>query len=50
VPERIKAVTADQVRAVARQYFIDDGLTVAVLEPQALDKAKPRLAPAEARR
>jgi zinc protease len=50
VPERIKAVTADQVRAVARQYFVDDGLTVAVLEPQALDKAKPRPAPAEARR
>jgi zinc protease len=29
----VKAVTADQVRAVAKKYLIDDGLTVAVLEP-----------------
>ena len=32
--ERIRAVTAEQVQAVARKYLIDDRLTVAVLEPQ----------------
>ncbi len=35
--ERIQAVTADQVRAVAEKYLVDDGLTVAVLEPLPLD-------------
>ena len=45
VLERIKAVSAEQVRAVAKQYFVDDDLTVVVLEPQALDRATPRPAP-----
>ena len=31
---RIQAVSADQVKQVAAKYFRDDGLTVAVLEPQ----------------
>ena len=35
--ERMNAVTPEQVREVARKYLVDDGLTVAVLEPQALD-------------
>ena len=35
--ERVKAVTAEQVQAVAKKYLDDDGLTVAVLEPQPLD-------------
>jgi zinc protease len=40
---RLRAVTADQVRAVAQRYFGDDQLTVAVLQPQPLDKTrKPR--------
>jgi len=43
--ERVKAVTAEQVRAVARQYFVDDRLTVAVLDPQALDAAGARPTP-----
>ncbi len=47
--EQVKAVTAEQVRAVAKRYFVDDGLTVAVLDPQPLDQAKPRPAPAGAR-
>jgi zinc protease len=34
IPERIKTVTAEQVRSVAAKYLIDDGLTVAVLDPQ----------------
>ncbi|RCX33284.1 M16 family metallopeptidase [Thioalbus denitrificans] len=32
--DRIRAVTAEQVRAVARKYLTGDNLTVAVLEPQ----------------
>jgi zinc protease len=49
VLERIKAVTAEQVRAVAKQYFVDDNLTVVVLDPQPLGDAKPPPAPAGAR-
>ena len=45
VLERIKAVTAEQVRAAAKQYFVDDSLTVVVLDPQPLDPVKPRPAP-----
>ncbi len=40
--ERVKAVSAEQVRAVALQYFADDRLTVAVLDPQPLDQAPRR--------
>ena len=39
--ERVKAVSAEQVRAVAQQYFVDDQLTVAVLEPLALKQPRP---------
>jgi zinc protease len=38
---KLKEVTADQVREVARKYLIDDNLTVAVLEPQPLGDRKP---------
>ncbi len=31
--ERVKAITAEQVKAVAEKYFIDDRLTIAELEP-----------------
>jgi len=31
---RLREVTAEQVQEVARRYFVDDALTVAVLEPQ----------------
>ena len=41
VLERVKAVSAEQVRAVAKQYFVDDQLTVVVLEPQPLAQARP---------
>ncbi|ALP51749.1 peptidase M16 [Candidatus Tenderia electrophaga] len=44
--ERIQQVTAEQVRAVARKYLVDEHLTVAVLKPQPLDgKQAPRPAP-----
>jgi len=47
---RLRAVTADQVKAVAGKYFGDDQLTVAVLQPQPLDKTrKPRTPPVGAR-
>jgi len=39
--ENIKAVTAEQVQAVAQKYLIEDHLTVAVLEPQPLAKNDP---------
>jgi zinc protease len=45
VLEHIKAVSAEQVRAAAKQYFVDDKLTVVVLDPQPLDQTKPRPAP-----
>jgi len=48
--ERLRAVTADQVKAVAGKYFGDDQLTVAQLLPQPLNKErKPRTTLAGAR-
>jgi zinc protease len=38
--EKLKAVTVAQVQEVAKKYFIDDTLTVAVLDPQPLDNVK----------
>jgi zinc protease len=40
--ETLKTVTAEEVQAVARKYFKDDSLTVAVLDPQPLDQSKPK--------
>jgi zinc protease len=34
--KKLREVTAEQVREVARKYFLDDNLTVAILEPQSL--------------
>jgi zinc protease len=39
--ERVRAVTADQVQAVARKYLTDTNLTITVLEPQP-GKVRPR--------
>ncbi len=36
-PARLKAVTPQQVQAVARKYLIKDNLTVATLDPQPID-------------
>ena len=44
--ERFKAVTADQVREVAKTYLIDDALTVATLDPQPVGDKKPAAPPA----
>jgi zinc protease len=41
--ERLKSVTAEQVKSVAARYFGDDQLTVGVLRPQPVDpNRKPR--------
>jgi zinc protease len=37
---KLGAVTADQVKAVAAKYLVDDRLTVAVLDPQPLPEGK----------
>jgi zinc protease len=34
IPERFKAISAEQVRSVAAKYLVDDALTIAVLDPQ----------------
>jgi zinc protease len=47
--ERIRAVTAEQVREVARRYLVDERMTVAVLEPLAPGQRKPSLPPRDAR-
>lgn len=33
--ERMQAISPAQVQAVAKKYLVDEGLTVAVLDPQA---------------
>ena len=44
--QRLRAVTAAQVQAVAAKYFGDDQLTVGMLRPQPVDKnRKPRTPP-----
>jgi zinc protease len=40
--DRINAVTAEQVQAVARKYFRDENLTVGVLDPLPIDRTHPR--------
>ncbi|MEW5889284.1 MAG: pitrilysin family protein [Pseudomonadota bacterium] len=40
--EKVRSVSAEEVRAVANKYFSDDNLTVAVLDPQPLEQAAPR--------
>ena len=43
--ERLRAVTAEQVKAVAERYFGDDQLSVAVLLPQPVDRNRRKPAP-----
>jgi zinc protease len=40
--EMIRSVTATEVQAVARKFFPDDTLTVAVLDPQPVDATAPK--------
>ncbi len=39
---KLRSVTAEEVQAVAKKYFKDDTLTVALLDPQPMDKAAPK--------
>jgi zinc protease len=39
--DRMKAVTAEQVQAVAKKYLLEDQLTVAVLEPLPMELKQP---------
>lgn len=43
--EKLKAVTTEQIREVAKKYFNDDTLTVAVLDPQSIEQKTPTKAP-----
>jgi len=43
--ERIRSVTADEIRAVAAKYFTDDTLTVATLLPQPIGERRPPAPP-----
>ena len=47
--EKIRSVTAEEVQAVAKKYFGDATLTVAVLDPQPLPEAAPQKSAAAAR-
>ena len=40
--EGLRAVTAEEVQAVARRYFSDDSLSITRLEPQPLAEQRPR--------
>jgi len=40
--DKIRSVTAEEVQAVAKKYFKDDSLTVAVLDPQPIDDKAPK--------
>jgi zinc protease len=40
--ERIRAVTADEVREAARQILVEEASTVATLDPQPVDPSKPQ--------
>ncbi len=44
--EKLKEVTTEQIREVAKKYFNDDHLTVAVLDPQPIEQKLPAKAPA----
>ena len=32
--EKMQTITPEQVQAVAKKYLVDEGLTIAVLDPQ----------------
>ena len=42
VVERLKAVTPEQIQAVAKKYLVEDNLTFARLDPQPMDEASAR--------
>ena len=42
---KLRAVTPEQVREVARKYFLDDALTIATLDPQPMTGRRPAAPP-----
>lgn len=42
--EQLRTVTPEEVQAVAKKYFGNDTLTVAMLDPQPIDESKPKKA------
>ena len=40
--EKLKSVTAEEVQEVAKKYFKDDTLSIAVLDPQPVENSKPK--------
>ncbi len=40
--EKLKSVTAEEVQEVAKKYFKDDTLSIAVLDPQPIENSKPK--------
>ena len=46
---KLRDVTPEQVREVARKYFIDDALTIAYLDPQPVKERRPTALPAGSR-
>jgi zinc protease len=40
ITDKIQSVTAQQVQSVAAKYFVDDHLTIGILDPQPIDPAK----------
>ena len=41
-PEKLKAITSEQIMAVAKKYLVKDNMTVGILDPQPIDpNAKP---------
>jgi zinc protease len=47
--EKLRQVTPEQVREVARKYYVEDALTIAHLDPQPLAGERPAPPPAGAR-
>ncbi|HZM43470.1 MAG TPA: pitrilysin family protein [Burkholderiales bacterium] len=47
--QKLREVTPEQVREVARKYYVEDALTIAHLDPQPLDGKRPAPPPAGAR-
>jgi zinc protease len=46
---KLREITPEQVREVARKYFIDDALTIAYLDPQPVKERRPAALPAGSR-
>jgi zinc protease len=46
---KLREITPEQVREVARKYFSDDALTIAYLDPQPVKEQRPATPPAGSR-